>query len=162
LARHLLEARVNRWSNTGIIAAVIIVIGVLFVGLRSVRTEVTVEPPISIPDASEDPSAAVVISRLKSGGFSLFGLQFGTVTYSVTVQLYAEPGCYDRIADGGSWPPSISGCDSPVAIEGVISGGGIAATGESIIGVDVEVTGDCYDTIERGDAWPPADVACAG
>lgn len=52
-------------------------------------------------------------------------------------------------------------CASPVPIAGVISGGGITPTGETIVTVDVEVSGDCYDTIIVGDEWPPRATACS-
>ena len=105
-------------------------------------------PPISIPAPADALDSAIVIRRFESGGFSLLGIQFGSVDHTVTVQFYAEPGCFEEVAAGEPWPPATAGCETPGGVKGVVSGGGTAPTGESIIFVDVAVTADCYDFIQ--------------
>ena len=127
----------------------------LILGARFTTTETETHPPVTLPDPTDE-SAAIVIGRHKSGGFSLFGLQFGSVTSTIDVQFYAPPGCRDLVATGDAWPVAHPECAVPIAISGVVSGGGIAPTGETIMTVSLEVDRACYDAVALGDAWPPA------
>jgi hypothetical protein len=151
----------NRISNTSIIVAVLVLAAVVALALRPGSTETVVFPDVPLPDPVDDPAGAVVVGRHESGGFSLFGLQLGTVTRTVTVQFHAAPGCFDHASYGDPWPAPFAECSSAVAIEGTISGGGIAPTGETIVSVDVEVPGDCYDAVRRGDRWPFSAAECS-
>jgi hypothetical protein len=151
----------NRVSNTSTIVVVLIVAAVLALALRPGSTETEVLPEIPLPDPGDDPAAAVVVGLTESGGFSLLGIQFGTVNHVVGVQFYAGPGCFDLASVDDPWPTPFEECSALLAIEGTISGGGIALTGEAIVVVDVSVPGDCFEAISRGDRWPPAADACS-
>jgi len=151
----------NRVSNTSIIVVVLIVAAALALGLRPGSIETEVLPDIPLPDPRDDPAAAVVVGLTESGGFSLLGIQFGTVNHVVSVQFYAGPGCRDLASFDDPWPTPYEECAAPIDIAGTLSGGGIAQTGETIVVVDVAVPGDCFEAISRGDRWPPAADACA-
>lgn len=144
----------NRPSNTGLVLVIIVALAAAVLALRPTVTETEVLPPVNLPDPGEEP-AAVVVALRESGGFSLLGLTLGEVTRTVTVQFYAPAGCYEQLTTGDSWPAPSPVCTGPVSIEGTVSGGGIAATGESIVAVNVIVTEDCFASIAAGDNWPP-------
>ncbi len=151
----------NRPSNTGFILIFVVALAAAALALRPTTTETEVLPPVTLPDPGEDPTNAAVAGLRQSGGFSLLGLAFGDVTHTAVVQLSAPTGCYELVTTGDPWPAPFKQCDMPFAIEGTVSGGGIAVTGESIIAVDVTVTEACYITIAPGDPWPTATDACA-
>lgn len=145
------------WILLGIIA-----VGILIVALRPGRSETTVLPPLDLPDPSQVASdEGLVIARFETGGTEIFGLHFGTVHHRLEVQFYAPEGCYDAIASGDTWPPGIAECTTDVVITGEIAGGGRTATGESIVGVLVDVSAQCYDATPRGALWPLAAPECA-
>jgi hypothetical protein len=146
---------VNRAGASGLVVVIIAALALAALALRPAMTETEVLAPVSLPDPGEDPAAAVVIALRESGGFSLLGLAFGDVTHTVTVQFYAPAGCYEQLTTGDAWPSPLPECSGPVPIEGTVSGGGTAATRESIVAVDVVVTADCYSSITAGDSWPP-------
>ena len=148
-------------GNTGLILVIVVALAAAAFALRPTTTETEVLPPISLPDPGEEPAAAVVIALRESGGFSLLGFAVGEVTRTGTVQFYAPAGCHEQLTTGDPWPAPIAQCTSPVSIEGTVSGGGIAATGESIVTVDVDVKKDCYASLAAGDTWPPATTACS-
>ncbi len=150
----------NRISNASIIVVVLVLAAAVVLALRPGSTETEVLPDVPLPDPLDDPAGAVVVGLYESGGFSLLGLQFGTVTRTLSVQFHAAPGCFDHASFGDPWPTPFEECSSAVTIEGTISGGGIAPTGETIVSVDVEVPGDCYDTVSRGDRWPLSAAVC--
>ena len=145
---------VNRAGTSGLVVVIVAALAVAAVALRPTMTETEVLAPVSLPDPGEDPAAAVVIALRESGAFSLLGLTFGEVTHTVTVQFYAPAGCYEQLTTGDSWPIPSAECANQVPIRGTVSGGGIAATGESIVAVDVVVTADCYESITAGDSRP--------
>jgi hypothetical protein len=151
----------GRISNGSIIAVALALVAVVGLGLRPGSTETEFFSEVPLPDPLDDPAAAVVVGMYETGGFSLFGLEFGTRTRTVTVQFHAAPGCFDHADFGDPWPAPFEECSSPVTIEGTISGGGIASTGDTIVGVDVEVSADCYDTVGRGDPWPFSAAECS-
>ena len=161
-----LNSETRRGANTGpatTTAAVVVVLVALAaagLALRSTSKETDVLPGVTLPDPIREPAAAVVIGRHRSGGISLLGLDFGEVTRTVSVEFYAPAGCFDRVAEGDPWPTPVEECAVAVPIAGIVSGGGIAATGQSIVEVDVTVGEDCYQSIDRGDSWPPATDAC--
>jgi len=147
-------------SNGGILVVVLVLAAVAVLALRPGSTQTEVLPAVPLPDPLDDPAGAVVVGLHESGGFSLFGLQFGTVTRTLSVQFHAAPGCFDHTSFGDPWPAPFAECSSAVTIEGTISGGGNAPTGETIVSVDVEVPSECYDTISRGDRWPLSAAVC--
>lgn len=149
----------NRPSNTGFVVVIAIALALAALALRPTMTETEVLPPVSLPDPGEDPAAAVVIALRESGGFSLLGLTFGDVTHTATVQFYAPAGCHEQLTTGDAWPTPFPECAAQVPIAGTVSGGGIAATGESIVAVDVVVTEECYRAVAAGDTWPPSGCA---
>jgi hypothetical protein len=144
----------SRSNGAGYVLIVAVAFAIVVVALRSTTTETEVLPPVSLPDPGADSPSAVVISTRESGGFSLFGLTFGEQTRTVTVQFYAPEGCYEQLATGDRWPVAYEQCAGPVEVDGTVSGGGIAATGESIVAVDVVVDEACFDSIRAGDPWP--------
>ena len=152
---------VSRGSNTGVIVGVLMVGALIVFALRSVSTETEVLPPVTLGDPQDGPAAAVVVGKHQSGGISILGLRFGRTTYRMSVQFFTAPGCIELVRFGDRWPTPFEECSSTVPIRGEISGGGTAATGESIINVDVEVPEDCYESVARGESWPPAAPACA-
>jgi len=103
----------------------------------------------------------VVTGKTQSGGTSIFGIHFGHVTYRVSVQLIAAPGCFASVNFGDLWPTSLEECSVEASVEGEISGGGTAATGDSIIEVVFEVPRQCFDITAVGDMWPPAQTGTA-
>ncbi len=151
----------NRVSNASIIVAVLVLVAAVVWALRPGSTETVFHPSVPLPDPLEDPAAAVVVGMHESGGFSVLGLQFGTVTRTVSVQFHAGPGCWDHASFGDAWPAPFEECSSAVTIEGTISGGGTASTGETIVSVDVAVSGECYDTVALGDRWPLTAAECS-
>jgi len=151
----------NRVSNASIIGVLVLIAGAVLFALRPGSSTIEVLPDVPLPDPQTDPAGAVVIGLHESGGFSLFGMDFGTVTHIVSVQFHAAPGCFDQANLEDPWPTPYEECASAVTIAGTISGNGIAPTGESIVAVDVEVSAACYDTVNRGDRWPPAAAECS-
>lgn len=148
-------------TKTAVTLAALLILAAATLAVPSTATETDVLPTITMPDPAEAPAAAVVIGLRRSVGFSLLGIDFGEVAHTVSVQLYAPAGCIDHITQGDSWPVPFEGCAGPVTIAGVVSGGGIAATGESIIVIDVDVSEDCYESIRRGEYWPPTSATCS-
>ena len=143
------------------VAIMIIVVAVL--ALRSGTTETGVLQAVTLGDPQDlGPSgtpAAVVIGKNQSGGRSFLWMEFGQRN-RLSVQFYAPQGCSDLIDFGEQWPAAFNECTSAVPVTGAISGLGIAATGESIVAVDVVVTQDCFDDVEIGSLWPPAVATC--
>jgi len=144
----------SRSNGAGYVLIIAAAFAIVFVALRPTTTATEVLPPVSLPDPGADSPSAVVLSTRESGGFSLFGLTIGERTRTVTIQFYAPEGCYEQLATGDRWPATSEQCAGPVEAEGTVSGGGIAATGESIVAVDVVVDEVCFDSISAGDAWP--------
>lgn len=150
----------GRVSNGSIIVVALALAAVVGLGLRPGSTETGFLSEVPLPDPLEDPAAAVVVGMHETGGFSLFGLEVGTGTHTVSVSFHAAPGCFDHASFGDPWPAPFAECSSAVTIEGTISGGGVASTGDTIVSVDVEVPGDCFDTVSRGDRWPFSAAEC--
>jgi hypothetical protein len=145
-----------------------VVIGALLIGALlslaglSTSTETQALPAVTLGDPQDvEPTTAVITEKRQNGGFSIAGLRFGHTTYRIRVQFYAAPGCYELVDFRVPWPAPHQDCASDVPITGTISGLGIAATGESVIGVDVDVGEDCYKAVARGDTWPPATRTCS-
>ncbi len=153
-------------SRESIAAAILgaIVVGVLIVlafapGSRTTTTEVL--PPIDLDDVeSVGPNEAVVISKYESGGSSFFGFTIGRTSHLVRVQFFDESGCQAVVSSRELWPTSHEECTSAVPVSGEISATGITATGQSIIGVDLEVSDTCYDTVTPGESWPTSAPEC--
>lgn len=139
---------------------VVVVLAAALSMLRPTATGTSVIPAVTLPDPADEPTAAIVTGRSRSGGFSLLGLEFGEVTRKVSVEFYARSGCIDRVTLGDPWPAPFPECASAVSIAGTVTGGGNLPTGESLMVVDVVVTENCYRSIDRGDRWPPAAGAC--
>ena len=151
----------SRETNVGVILGVLVVGALVMFALRSTSTETEVLPSVTLGDPQDvEPTAAVITEKHESGGFSILGLRFGHTTYRMSVQFYDAPGCWEVVRFGEPWPTPFQDCTSRVAITGEISGIGNIATGESIIGVDVEVPEDCYQAVARGETWPPTAPAC--
>ena len=154
-------------SDAKPILAVLAGVAVLVVGLLALRpgtVEIQHLPPVTLGDPQDvgpsGTSAGVVIAKNQSGGTSLLGLRFGRTTYRVRVQFYAPPGCFGLVEFGDQWPAPFAECSSDIPVAGEVTGLGNAPTGESIIGVDVEVTEACFAEVATGTSWPPNVLAC--
>ena len=151
----------RRETNAGVIVGVLVVGIVIVFALRSTSTETTVLEPVSLGDPQDfEPTEALVIGKRETGGFSIVGLQFGHVTYRISVQFFAPPGCFERVDSGDPWPTAFAECASAVPVTGNVAGRGTTATGESIIAVEFEVPDECYEAVARGDSWPSAAPGC--
>jgi len=144
----------SRSSSAGYVLIIAVALAVAVVALRPTMTDTETLPPASLPDPGAGSPEAVVIDMRKSGGFSVLGLTFGEQTRTVTVQFYAPEGCYGLLTNGDSWPIAADECAGAVEVDGTVSGGGVAATGESIVAVDVVVEEVCFSSISTGDVWP--------
>ena len=151
-------------TAVGVLGGVVlvVVVGVFVLGPGSTKIEVF--PAVTLGDppglGTSEASPAVVIAKNKSGGTSLFGLQFGSETYRVRVQFYTSSGCWPRIDSGDQWPAPFDECSSDVEVEGEVAGLGNAWTGHSIVAVDVDVGHECFDAVSAGDSWPLDTRAC--
>jgi hypothetical protein len=155
------ESNVSRESiAAGILGA--LVVGVLVVvALAPNSTTSEVLPPITLEDPeSVEPNAAVVVAKHESGGSSIFGFTISRTTHFVHVQFFDEPQCHAVVSSGEAWPTSHEECSSTVPVRGEVSGIGITATGRSIIGVELGVSGTCYDAVTPGDSWPTSAPEC--
>ena len=140
----------------------VIVLGVMAFMGTTVTTEV--HPPVDLPEPGEQgpagTPAAVVVDLHQETETSFFGLRKGETRYLVGVQFYGPAACTGLISVDARWPVPDSECATDVPIAGVVTGGGIAATGEAIIVVHTEVPSACFDTINRGDWWPSEGPHC--
>jgi len=141
----------------GILVGAIILAAVALAAMGTTRTETSRSSSVALGNPDDNNLGdVVVIGKSQSGGNSIFGIHFGHVTYSVSVHVIAAPGCFEAVNSGDRWPTSIEGCSIEADIEGEIGGGGISATGDSIIGVVFEVSRQCFDITAVGDTWPPS------
>jgi hypothetical protein len=152
-------------SRESIAAAILgaLVVGVLVVvALAPNSTTTEVGPPIELDDVeSLEPNAAVVTAKHESGGSSIFGFTIRRTNHFVRIQFFEEPLCHAVVSSGEAWPTSHKECRSTVPVRGDVSAIGITATGQSIIGVELEVSGTCHDTVTPGDPWPTSAPECA-
>lgn len=126
-------------------------VGALLVGVLAIGGLAVValggpytETSVTNGDAQDmEPEVAIITEKSRSGGTSIFGLHLGHRTHRASVRFVAAPGCFELVDFGDRWPAPFEECSSPDAITGEISGGGIAATGRSIIEVEVEVSAEC-------------------
>jgi len=152
---------VKRENGAGVIVGavfvgVIVLAAVVLVTMGTTRTETSRSSSVALGNPDENNLGDVmVIGKNQSGGNSIFGIHFGHVTYRVSVHVIAAPGCFEAVNSGDRWPTSIEGCSIETDIDGEIGGGGISATGDSIIGVVFEVSRQCFDITAVGDMWPP-------
>ena len=137
----------SRPGSTVFVALVAFTVMAVALALRPTLTRTEVLPPVGLPDPGGDPAAAVVVAMRQSGGFSLLGLAFSEQTHTITIQFYAPGGCYEQLTSGDKWPVQLEQCASGVAVEGIVSGSGVTATGESIVAVDVVVTEACFESL---------------
>ena len=152
----------SRETNVAVIVAVIVVGALALLAGRSTYIETEVLPSVTLGDPQDvEPNAAVITGKHQTGGFSIAGLRFGHTTYRISVQFFAGPGCHELVDHGEPWPTPYQDCASAVPITGSISGLGNTGTGESIIGVDVEVAEDCYKAVALGENWPPPAPPCS-
>lgn len=103
---------------------------------------------------------AVVAGLRETGGWSLFGVRITGSTAHVEVRLLADPGCAERLRSGDPWPAHVPQCASPVSTVGTVSGLGVTLSGESLVGVDFDVSQACFRLLELGAAWPTTDRNC--
>ena len=154
------DGKKSRSTEIALPLLVVAVLAVAAVMLRPMASGTGGILAVTLPDPADDPAAAVVIGRSRSGGFSLLGVEFGEVTRKVSVQFHANSRCFDLVTLGDTWPTPFPECASAVAVAGTVVGGGRLPTGESLVVVDVLVTEDCYRSIARGDRWSPVGGPC--
>lgn len=152
------------WAVLAAVAGVAGLLAVGILGLRAGTSETQYHPGVTLGDpqdyGSSGSSTALVVGKNQSGGTSLFGLDFGPVTYRISAQFFTSPGCFALVESGERWPTSFVECSTDVAVEGTVTGLGRAGTEETIVVVDVEVAQDCFDDVSAGDFWPPDVPAC--
>lgn len=147
-----------------LISAVIGVLILAVMGLRGITTETVVRPSVDLADPLDvDPDgnpAAVVMALLEDQDRKWFGLVGGEVRYIARVQFYAPAECASEVSQDDPWPVSNDACDSGVPVRGIVSGLGLAPSGESIIVVDALVAEACFVALSPGDRWPPSASEC--
>ena len=142
-----------------VLGGLLLVGAALVISLAGTRTETSVSPTaLNAEDLEFDD--VLITGKSQSGGTSIFGMHFGKTMYYAHVLLIAGPGCFELVENGNPWPAPFEECSSPVAITGQISGGGVAATGDSLIEVAVAVDASCYAETVGGELWPPNEVDC--
>ena len=103
----------------------------------------------------------MVMSTQTSQETSLFGLIKAEAHHIVSVQFSAPAECVTAITQGDLWPLPTDTCPSDITIVGVVSGRGVAPTGETIVLVDVESTEECLAVVSPSDFWPAASSHCS-
>jgi hypothetical protein len=152
----------SRESIGAAILGTLVVGALIVVALAPGTTTIEIRPFIELDDVeSSGPSAAIVIANHESGGSSIFGFTIRRTSHFVSVQFFDEPGCHAVVDAGEPWPTPYEECTSAMPVSGEISLTGITATGQSIIGVEFEVSGTCYETVTPGDSWPTSAPECA-
>jgi len=143
-------------------AAVLVLVALMITGGR---TETTVLPPVALPPPGEvGPTGypiAVVMSTRQDQETAFLGLLKGKSHYLVGVQFYAPSACSNLVVQGEPWPTPDVDCSSEVPVSGIVTGLGVARTGETIVLVEVETSEECFMALERGDTWPPDVPMCA-
>ncbi len=142
----------------GAVLAVLAVGALAILASLGAYTETSVSPQgeLQEPESGE----AFITGRSRSGGTSIFGIHLGRTTYLVNISFLSDPGCFEQVDFGDPWPTPLAGCTSTLVITGEIVGGGFTATGESLVQVATEVSGECFEAAEIGDPWPSEDPRC--
>lgn len=148
----------SNFGAGGVLALVGVIVGVMFFGLYWTRVEVVKDKHPVVP--SPESGAAVVDVVRESGGFSPLGVRIADSTHYAEVQFLTEPGCSALLHSGDPWPSGYEQCPSPVSVVGQVSGLGITASGESLVGVEFKVTRACFDLLRPGMGWPPTLPEC--
>ncbi len=78
-----------------------------------------------------------------SHGLSILGLRLRPAVFRVQVEFLVAGECESRLDFGVSWPVDDPACSSDVPIEGTISGLGNAASGDTIVIVEREISEGC-------------------
>lgn len=147
------------------IAAFVTLLILAVIALRPGTTETVVLERVELPQpgatGTDGDPIAVVTALHEEQETSFFGLIRGETHHIVSVQFYAPPACIQAITQDERWPTADADCSTEVVIDGIVSGTGIAPTGETIIFVDTPVTEDCYATMSPGDFWPAATAPCS-
>ena len=141
----------------GIALAAVIALVFGLGGLQSTSEPARVQPPATPPA-----TGAAVSGLTADEGLSILGLRLRPAVYRVQVEFLLAGECLSRLDFGASWPVDDRACASDVQIEGTISGLGNAATGDTIVIVEREISEACFDALNAssGGPWPPATDAC--
>jgi hypothetical protein len=146
-----------------VFAALVVVLAFLL--LSGGTTEVVIQPRAELPPPGDvgpgGTPIAVVAAMHEDNETSLLGLITVRSHFIVGVQFYAPAGCAAVIGDDAAWPVAEPECRTEVPISGSVAGTGVAATGETIVLVDTEVTEQCFDALSPGDLWPSDTPSCA-
>lgn len=142
-----------------LLALVALVAGLLLFGLHATNQEVVRGQPAEVlPGRDGLPVVAVL---RESGGTSVFGIRITSGTRYVEVRFLAPAGCSEQLRTGDAWPSPIARCAIASEIAGNVRGLGTSASGESLVGVEFEVSRRCFDHLLRVMAWPSTDRDCA-
>jgi hypothetical protein len=147
-----------------IIGVISVIVAAAFLALGSGTTETHISPAVTLPDPAvlgpSETTSALVVAKRQFGGTAILGFTFGKESYRVSAQFYAAAGCLPLVESGDMWPTPFDECATGIDLAGEISGLGLAATGESIMLVDIEVLEDCFDIVPIESAWPTDLPAC--
>jgi hypothetical protein len=154
---------VSREVSAALVAGLVLAGAVLALGLGLGGSSEQRENPFAqLADGPTELGEAVVVGKAATGGRSIFGMRVRSQTFSADVQLLAEEACHLVVHGGDPWPSEREECASDVPVAGEIVGLGRRASGESIVGVRVEITRACFDALVPGDGWPPNRPGCPG
>lgn len=101
---------------------------------------------------------AVVVSKTRKGGFSLFGYTVRQPNGHVQVAFTLPAPC--DVGDTEQWPTDSTDCVGPAGLIGSIAGSGLTAAGNVVVIVETLVEPACYASIELGETWPPPTARC--
>jgi len=149
----------SRSPSTAVIALVAIAaVAALAGGLLGGRQEMQLTETHPFVPEDHPVAEAVVVTKLRHGGFSAFGLSFSQPEHHVRVAFTVPSSC--EVGNAEQWPTADQDCAGPARLSGQVAGGGRAATGDTIVLVDVQVESACYDATELGRIWPLRTAAC--
>jgi hypothetical protein len=145
----------------GVVVLVLLVVGVVGAfsfGLHAGKVQVVNDERTEVLPTHS--GTAVVAVLHESGGWSLFGVRVADSTPYVEVRFLTQPGCSGKLRSGDTWPTSLPQCSSPIKIVGTVRGLGVTTSGDSVVGVEFEVSRACFELLGRGMAWPTTDAEC--
>ena len=149
----------ERLGTGGVVVIALVLVGLAFLALRATRTEVQVT---DTPQIEHPADGSAVVARLTaSGGMAPFGWQVVDPTHRVELQFLTGAGCAERLESGDPWPTSIPECSSDVEVIGKVAAVGRTGTGQSLVGVEFEVSRPCFEALQLQVTWPPIPAECA-
>lgn len=139
-----------------VLVAVVTLLALVFGAASRSETVVDDEGTFDPNDISEQP---LVVDRIESGGFELFGIAITGPDRWLSVGLAVRPECVAQDA-GGTRLLGDGECGDYGSLAGPLTGSGRTREGVSWVAVRIDVDEDCFRAVEVGDRWPPTDPAC--